>query len=590
MDTLKGLIAGPRARLFDAVRRESLKDLKKVLQTTLANLTHARDTEGRTALHIAAMVDCVEIVAFLIKKGWDTCALDEDGMTPFMHAVCVQKKVSLILPFQSRGGAALELYKTVGTRSESLKSYRYSDGASILMLIADRNLGSTTEDMISLLVEDGFNVNHQDSEGKTVLIRCIERGYLMSALVLLEYPEVDVIIRDRTGRTALDYYKEDNSDVYMRLVDRLPKVFAATYKPIQPLVAKRSNRIENPVDISCDVQALPIAIKCDQDILQTHTPVQPTYLSCDNTISSPRGEKRKSTLVESRIRPMTPAIGIETTIVKEPRPQPEPPATFEPVVIQPNPGPMKIPNFSEFTCVRTKIAERPSSPTSANTNSTPEQTSNTESIPIPIPRPTITILESYPSSNETKECKYEISQTLTKVESKPVLIQSTQVKIVPPEIPSRPTTPRKFQQRFVPNSPPPLFTARPARPERPKTPMIVQEAPTIPVRPERPNTPLRDFSDVVARTQNSKTSPIELSTTSLPSMNMFTSISASSVTLAQRRKKPATGNNHNRNSYYASTKRDSSIDGKDQFNNEIFDNYHSIMQSLETMSTKVKSP
>ena len=88
---------------------------------------------------------------------------------------------------------------------------------------AGKNFGNTPlmvaawhgrDDFVRLFIESGACLNQQDSNGFTPLIKACLRGHPSTAKILLSNSKTDIDIRDREGKTALDWaYASDNLEL-----------------------------------------------------------------------------------------------------------------------------------------------------------------------------------------------------------------------------------------------------------------------------------------------------------------------------------------------------------------------------------------
>ena len=70
------------------------------------------------------------------------------------------------------------------------------------------------DDFVGLFVESGACLNQQDSNGFTPLIKACIKGHHTTAKILLSNSKTDIDIRDREGKTALDWaYSSDNLEL-----------------------------------------------------------------------------------------------------------------------------------------------------------------------------------------------------------------------------------------------------------------------------------------------------------------------------------------------------------------------------------------
>lgn len=76
----------------------------------------------------------------------------------------------------------------------------------------------TLRDFLTVMEEEDVNVNHQDENGKTALIRASQRGDLHVVKLLLQDEEIDVSICDKNKSTALMHAKREG---HMKIVELL---------------------------------------------------------------------------------------------------------------------------------------------------------------------------------------------------------------------------------------------------------------------------------------------------------------------------------------------------------------------------------
>ena len=70
------------------------------------------------------------------------------------------------------------------------------------------------DDFVGLFIESGACLNQQDSNGFTPLIKACIKGHHTTAKILLSNSKTDIDIRDREGKTALDWaYSSDNLEL-----------------------------------------------------------------------------------------------------------------------------------------------------------------------------------------------------------------------------------------------------------------------------------------------------------------------------------------------------------------------------------------
>ena len=96
-------------------------------------------------------------------------------------------------------------------------------GCDVNCLSAGKNFGNTPlmiaawhgrDDFVRLFIDAGACLNQQDSNGFTPLIKACHEGHPSTAKILLSKAKTDADIRDREGKTALDWaYLSDNLEL-----------------------------------------------------------------------------------------------------------------------------------------------------------------------------------------------------------------------------------------------------------------------------------------------------------------------------------------------------------------------------------------
>ncbi|CAC42893.1 putative protein [Arabidopsis thaliana] len=87
--------------LLEAARYNDIDDLRTLASDGLS--LHSRDSQGRTALHMAAANGHMTIVEYLISEGVDINALNDENNAP-LHWACLNGHVELLT-----GGKEIDL-------------------------------------------------------------------------------------------------------------------------------------------------------------------------------------------------------------------------------------------------------------------------------------------------------------------------------------------------------------------------------------------------------------------------------------------------------------------------------------------------
>jgi len=153
-----------------------------------------------------------EVIVALLHAGAAVNDPNPDGTTPLMAALITNEPPDVVMALLRAGAGA-------GARTQ--------DGLTSLMLAAANN---HNPDVISMLVDAGGDVNARDPNGMTPLMYAVTWGAMSNqapevivALLIVTFLNAgaDAKIRDRTGRTAFDYAKDNaklvDTDAYRQL-------------------------------------------------------------------------------------------------------------------------------------------------------------------------------------------------------------------------------------------------------------------------------------------------------------------------------------------------------------------------------------
>ncbi len=201
---------------------------------------NAQDNEGNTPLMYACMQAKEETVLWLLKAGADYGIQNNEGKTAedmaakkgYSRALewmesddtllqaCKNNQKRAVQVILKRGGADLnERDEACGT--PLLYACQNNAPDIVKMLLdhgADVNIGDQKNHMplhfaaalgnlpiINMLIKAGADVNCTAEGGETPLMFMATKGKTAAALGFIKHPDVDVRIRDNTGRTAVTY-------------------------------------------------------------------------------------------------------------------------------------------------------------------------------------------------------------------------------------------------------------------------------------------------------------------------------------------------------------------------------------------------
>jgi len=156
-----------------------------------SSLITMQDTEGHTALHLAAVNGALQVIQVLAAAGGDLAHQDPAGFTPLMlllrhhHTAAAQQLVELY-----GGGAAL-----------AINARESAGGRSALFFAADAS--PPWAPIVDALLASGASADVQDSSGNTVLAHAICTGRLAVAWQLLPHTS-NVKAANSAGEDALN--------------------------------------------------------------------------------------------------------------------------------------------------------------------------------------------------------------------------------------------------------------------------------------------------------------------------------------------------------------------------------------------------
>ncbi len=140
---------------------------------------------GATALIVAVNANNTREARMLLENGAEPNTTDMNGVTPLMRAMHIGDNIELV---------------NLLVEHEAHMDERNPEGKPVIMIYPYRNRIPAHQELIRL----GADVNIQDKEGQTPLIKAVLEGNLEMVKILIEN-EADPHIKDNTGASALDY-------------------------------------------------------------------------------------------------------------------------------------------------------------------------------------------------------------------------------------------------------------------------------------------------------------------------------------------------------------------------------------------------
>ena len=101
--------------MFAAIEEQNLSNINTLISFH-PNIVHARNSQGKTALHEAIEAENIEAMYFLIKNGADINAPTASGITP-LHFACIKRSkeknsiIKLLLQFGAKTNSKEKLFR-----------------------------------------------------------------------------------------------------------------------------------------------------------------------------------------------------------------------------------------------------------------------------------------------------------------------------------------------------------------------------------------------------------------------------------------------------------------------------------------------
>ncbi|XP_019853678.1 PREDICTED: coiled-coil domain-containing protein 18-like [Amphimedon queenslandica] len=186
---------------------------------------NAVDKKGRTALHLAAVKEDPALIDLLAATAVPSCRMqDSDGNTPLHKAVECKKYASAVKIIamtenvnvrNNNGHTPLHL---ASLNNDVPMAHKLLDkGAYVDECDNNDNTPLSLscihshKEFAELMVKEDCNVNIQNNKGLTPLMLAVMENQLSIVTCLLEAPQIDIDVKEFTGKRAIDYAQPNSS-------------------------------------------------------------------------------------------------------------------------------------------------------------------------------------------------------------------------------------------------------------------------------------------------------------------------------------------------------------------------------------------